>query len=211
MARKAPTNTTKAMDGSTGEAALFILDQMSTGRAIENQEERGQRELANSDTLPSEGSNNPAWAKMGVKFGEEVEGDPLFRYVELPPGWTKRGSDHAMHSDLLDDKGRKRAGIFYKAAFYDRKAHIHLSRRFEATYEPEGGWDNRDYEKPGRFFAVVKDGDKEIYRSAEVFEDKPHPENPKWKDSGSEFARKAADVWLKERYPEAEDPSAYWD
>ena len=44
----------------------------------------------------------------------------------LPPGWSRQGSDHAMWAHLLDEHGRQRVGIFYKAAFYDRSAHMHL-------------------------------------------------------------------------------------
>lgn len=42
--------------------------------------------------------------------------------VELPDGWKKVGTNHDMHSDLVDETGKVRASIFYKAAFYDRRA-----------------------------------------------------------------------------------------
>lgn len=65
----------------------------------------------------------------GVKFGEVVEGDSLFQYVELPVGWKKQGTDHDMWSSLHDENGKEVATIFYKAAFYDRRAHLGLSRK----------------------------------------------------------------------------------
>jgi hypothetical protein len=79
--------------------------------------------LRNSDTLPTNFQGREALEAAGVKFGAAVKGDPMFTYVELPAGWKKRSTGHAMWSDLVDDKGRKRASIFYKAAFYDRSAH----------------------------------------------------------------------------------------
>ena len=94
---------------------------------IEAQEARGQRELVESDVLPT--ANPEVWERleaMGVVRGEQVPGDPLFTYCTLPDGWTKRAApDHSMWSDLLDADGEAVAGIFYKAAYYDRKADMH--------------------------------------------------------------------------------------
>jgi len=202
---RVPTNTTEAMKKPENSLA-FLAEGMLVGgsTAIENQEARGQQELVNSDVLPTEGSDNPAWEKMGVKFGAPVDGDPIFRHVELPPGWKKKGTGHAMWNDLLDDKGRQRATFFYKAAFYDRNAHINPTRRFEAAYEPEGGFGN--YKDNQKYHAIVKDCGKEIYRSPAV-----HATDRATYTSGIEEARKAAAEWLKERYPAWEDPCAYWD
>src|SRR6185436_8068032 len=61
----------------------------------------------------------------------------------------KIATDHSMYTDLVDDKGRVRASIFYKAAFYDRKADISFKRRFSirvVTSLPEeelGRWEER--------------------------------------------------------------------
>lgn len=101
--------------------------------AIEMQEARGQKELAGSDVLPSQirGTRNSpdgreALERAGVRFGDYVESDPLFRYVELPEGWEKRPTDHSLWTDLVDAEGRVRASIFYKAAFYDRDAFVNV-------------------------------------------------------------------------------------
>lgn len=94
--------------------------------AIEQQEAQGQEELVASELLPSQGD----WEgleKLGIKRGDPVEGDSLFVHAHLPDGWTKRPTDHSMWSELVDEKGIKRASIFYKAAFYDRSAQIHVS------------------------------------------------------------------------------------
>lgn len=95
-----------------------------TDRYITEQESAGQRQLVHSDQIPTEGSD--ALVALGFTLGEVVQGDPMFRHVTLPEGWTKVGTDHAMHSEIRDQLGRARAGIFYKAAFYDRRAECHV-------------------------------------------------------------------------------------
>lgn len=203
--KRVPTNTTEAMKDPANNLAFLAEGMLRGGSvAIENQEARGQQELVNSDVLPTEGSNDPAWEKMGVKYGKPVEGDLIFRHVTLPTGWKKRSTSHAMWNDLVDDKDRVRATFFYKAAFYDRSAHINPVRRFEAAYEPEGGFSN--YEPDAKCHAIVKDCGKEIYRSPAE-----HTGNKDTYESAGEKARKAAKAWLQEHYPNADDPCAYWD
>ena len=94
--------------------------------AIENQEANGQRELVEGAQLPVEITGKEILEKAGIKFGESLPDDPLFCYAELPKGWKKQATEHSMWSDLVDDKGVVRATIFYKAAFYDRRATMHV-------------------------------------------------------------------------------------
>ena len=109
----------------------LFLDAMGQGaeRAIERQEARGQEQLVGSDLLPTDCPKDvkTALEAAGVVFGEVVSGDALFRHVSLPTGWKKVATDHAMWSTLVDDTGRERAKIFYKAAFYDRRAFLQSS------------------------------------------------------------------------------------
>jgi hypothetical protein len=202
------TNTaTQAKDDAMG----FLLDAMAFGPsgAIERQELDGQRELASSDTLPTElqacyvGDERiqikPILEGFGVKFIGPVEGDELFQYVELPTGWKRVPTDHSMWSDLVDEKGRKRAGIFYKAAFYDRKAALSLNTRFTVS---------RDYERKGEIVSRVKDGEKIVFETA------PVPEAEKYTDEWSKQcsdAEASCRTWLDERYPNWRSPAAYWD
>lgn len=99
--------------------------------AIYAQEKEGQQFFVGSDTLPTKMSNEArsTLESMGVKFVEVVEDDPLFQYVELPAGWTKQGTNHDMWSKLLDENGQEVASIFYKAAFYDRRASLTITRK----------------------------------------------------------------------------------
>lgn len=97
-------------------------------RYITDMESAGQRQLLHSDRLPTEGSEDPQFIELGFVFGEPDPNDPLFRPATLPDGWKREGSDHAMWSYILDERGISRVGIFYKAAFYDRRAAMHLER-----------------------------------------------------------------------------------
>ena len=44
----------------------------------------------------------------------------------LPEGWKREASYHPMWSHIVDGAGKQRVSIFYKAASYDRKAHMSL-------------------------------------------------------------------------------------
>lgn len=90
--------------------------------SIEAMEARGQRELTQATQLPREGYNEFGRAAV---LGFEVIGDgadPLFYDVRMPEGFRIQATDHSMWSDLLDAEGKKVASIFYKAAYYDRRA-----------------------------------------------------------------------------------------
>ena len=100
-------------------------------QAIEAQEKQGQEELVNSSQLPKytntgirKAEAKEKYEELGIKVKSDSRGDDLFVDVEMPKGWKVQATDHSMWSDLVDDKGHKKAEIFYKAAFYDRDAFI---------------------------------------------------------------------------------------
>lgn len=121
-----PRNTTREVQEFPLGFLAASLGSGGASGAIEEQERNGQAELLNSTTLPTEGSNSPVLAELGFVFGAEVRGDPLFREATLPKGWAREGSDHAMHSYICDERGVRRVNVFYKAAFYDRRADLHV-------------------------------------------------------------------------------------
>ena len=97
--------------------------------SIERQEKQGQNELVESNQLPVEGLEHVRVA-LGIEILNFSEGDPLFCDVKLPEGWEVIPNiDHSMWSGLIDAEGEKKADIFYKAAFYDRKAFIRIAGR----------------------------------------------------------------------------------
>lgn len=144
-------NTTAAM--RSGGDARFLLDALAGGSPIEAQEARGQAQLVASQELPTEGSDDPQLASMGFTFDEPHKDDPMFRPATLPAGWTRTASDHAMWSYLIDELGRRRVAIFYKAAFYDRRAFMRVetptSYLYTALYDNappvlDDAWLSRD-------------------------------------------------------------------
>jgi len=122
-------NTSKAMREDPAEALLALAVGMSTGSAssfIEDQERQGQSQLVNSDRLPSDIRDREAFEALGFTFDKPDADDPMFMPATLPAGWKREGSDHAMWSYIVDELGRQRVAIFYKAAFYDRSAFARL-------------------------------------------------------------------------------------
>lgn len=112
-----------------GLAAIAVaMGGHSIDSLIETQEQRGQQQLVHSDRLPTN-LRDPRedFEAAGFTFGDPDPRDPLFMPATLPDGWKREGSDHAMWSYLVDDLGRRRASIFYKAAFYDRDAFMSLN------------------------------------------------------------------------------------
>lgn len=96
--------------------------------AIEASERRGQQELVASESLPTDTrGDDAAFLALGFTFGEPDADDPIFRPATLPTGWKREASDHSMWSHIVDERGIRRASIFYKAAFYDRSAAMHLA------------------------------------------------------------------------------------
>jgi len=94
---------------------------------IEAMEARGQQQLVNSEMLPTDtGGTDDEFITLGFTFGAPDPQDPLFRPATLPQGWRRAATDHSMGSELLDERGIARVGIFYKAAWYDRSANMYL-------------------------------------------------------------------------------------
>jgi hypothetical protein len=92
------------------------------------QERAGQQEMLRATTLPTDLNSDTRedFEALGFTFGDPVPGDPLFCEVTLPEGWQREGSEHAMWSYVTDERGLRRVAIFYKAAFYDRRAFMGL-------------------------------------------------------------------------------------
>ena len=142
----------------------------STPGGIEAQERTGQIAFVANETLPircNYGTTREQIEAMGVEYGDPV--DDLFVAVKLPDGWAKVATDHAMWSKLVDEQGRERASIFYKAAFYDRGAFINISHRFSAGAAPVCGWDSPEYVYATTpMCGAVEDCGRAIWRTEET-------------------------------------------
>jgi hypothetical protein len=199
------------MNGMDSGAMEVFLDAYSTGDpsgAIERQEARGQRQVAALSQLPCDSP----WDKLeqlGIKRLED--GDGVLCRAQLPEGWQIVPTDHAMWSRLVDEKGRERAGMFYKAAFYDRSAHLHLTRRYTAQVRPVGGWEAQS----GKFEGVILDSETVIYTHPQVVTEPPFDAQDRkpymaYLDT-EDTIQGELNAELRTRYPDHENPLAYWD
>ena len=205
--RNSVVNTTDTVL-DMGFAALF----MATPAGIEASERAGQTQLVNSDVLPTENRNKAVCEAWGIQYGEPVKGDPLFVNVTLPAGWTKRATAHYMHNDLVDDKGHKRGGVFYKADFWDRAADMHVCRRLEYS---------TSYEKDDSTYGLVRTSDGSVVFSTDTVALAKWDDCPKEQKAAQKFVaeREAlrdgvlmqAKQWLMDNYPDYESYGAYWD
>lgn len=195
-----PAALVALLAGDFSNAAVAL-----TPGGIEAQEKAGQLDQAEKQTLPldlgqrwdktPEGAAKARapWEALGFRFSDKIV-DGIFVEVAFPKGWKKVPTDHSMWSDIVDDKGRKRGSIFYKAAFYDRSAHAHLSCRFSVREVYEGPRVIRIEDACGEVKREIA-GEETSALSGEAFH-KAY--------DGNEAKRRELLEWLKANYPECE-------
>jgi hypothetical protein len=190
--RKTAMNLTPAALSAAAHGDLHNAMVAATPGGIEAQEAAGQKMLTlRFNQLPKDGLDRfrEALERVGFKFGSDV--DDLFIGITAPDGWTLRPSDHSMWSYIHDDQGRRRGSVFYKAAFYDRKAYLSLDTRYTA------GGDYRDQKR----YSVAKDtATGEVLLQLGPTED--------WNQS--EADDKKTFTYLDERFPRWRNVEAYW-
>ncbi len=167
----------------------------STPGGILAQEAQGQRTLVSSDMLPRDIDKRVTREQLtalGFVFGPDI--DDVFVSARLPPGWTKRATDHSMNSEVLDEQGRVRATIFYKAAFYDRHADLRMMPRY--TIADSGAVEDETYTRN----VWVKDADGTVM----------HEVGQATGYAAVDLLHQQARDWLVERFPECHNPLAYW-
>lgn len=169
------------------------------------QETRNQQELINSDLLPVDGSEHPAFARMGIVWGADAAGDALFRHAALPAGWKLAATAHVRWSDLLDDKGNVRAHVFYQAVPYDKRADIVPARRFHVLVD----------DSTGTFGRVISARVVDMRNGRHVLHETDSVAVPvkDWEaESQVRNAQRAkCEQWLEEHFPQWRDPSAHWN
>lgn len=211
------TNTAQQMQDNPSLALAMALGGIA--ESIENQERAGTKQAAASSVLPTEDLQDYAeggpYAYMGIKVLNPVPNDALFTYVELPEGWKVVPTDHSMHNSIVDDKGRKRAGYFYKAACYDRIANMYPPlARFKLDYG-----NNDDYGPEGGLREIViVDNAKYKIDSMERIDPDCIIQTFSQAGAPGELGYKIADElkakareWLDKHYPDWKKPEAYWD
>ncbi|MBC6444642.1 MAG: hypothetical protein GDA50_04310 [Alphaproteobacteria bacterium GM202ARS2] len=199
------TNVTPAMLKALADGDMENAITAATPGGIEAQEAAGQQGLVRTfSQFPKEylGRGDAATAQkyllsLGFQFGDDI--DDLFVSVTPPPGWSIKATGHSMHNDVVDDKGRVRLGIFYKAAFYDRRADYRVNRRYEVQTDYDGEYEN------GTVTCNVVDR----ATGSIIFHGDTAPQ--KWGDE-REQVDKSCNEFLSANFPKHSDPFAYsWD
>ncbi|MES3041843.1 MAG: hypothetical protein V4730_11930 [Pseudomonadota bacterium] len=176
-----------------GDIENFLVASQPGG--IERQEAQGQRDLVSTaNKLPADmrPGVRVALESLGFVFGDKVE--DIFIAAQFPAGWSIQPTEHSMHSDLVDPQGRKRGGIFYKAAFYDRNAHFSLKARYYAT---------QDYAQPDSthyIYDTATDKRKHVIGTVAYLD-----------FVAGDAMQREADAWLETNLPDYRNPLAYWD
>lgn len=178
----------------------------STPGGIEAQEAQGQRNLTRNFTqLPKDylGADEfPTDLLKRLGFTIQAPVDEIFIAVTVPDGWQLRPTEHSMHNDIVDDKGRIRGGVFYKAAFYDRRANFNLNSRFfiDTEYQDrDGDWED------GKSRNVAKDRQTgELLSAGEWIRNGDRD----YKAADEERAKVVG--FLNERCPDWKNVEAYW-
>lgn len=188
---------------SARDPFIHLLGAMSDGTSgyIEGMEAAGQRQLVNSDRLPtrintydrSQAEALVEFEALGFTFGDPDPNDPMFRPATLPDGWKREGSDHAMWSYIVDQHGRRRVSIFYKAAFYDRDAFMSLNTPL--GYLREVLYDNRQpvlddvwltAEVADRELAAIRDRELEESKDADAYAGRADLDDTYWAKRAAE-------------------------
>ena len=206
------TNTSP-INTSPGVDTLLANSLLNKTGSIEQMEARGGAEVAaQRERLPTDRLNREQAEKIGIQVHEVDENDPIWTRVTLPKGWIIQRTDHDMWNKLVDDQGRERASIFYKAAFYDRSAHMNFCQRYHV--DCYGDDCSKPPRKEGEPYgdethrrAIVRDtADDKVLFTTDWLE----LADPRDWDA-EEKIREEADEWLTSNYPDYRDPTAYWD
>lgn len=202
-------NMATVVAAANGDLDNFIIAQTPGG--IQAQKARGQRAFVASETLPIEINYNTRedYESLGFVFGEPI--DDLFIRCQFPVGWSKRSTDHSLWTDIVDDKGRKRGSVFYKAAFYDRDAFMSLSIRYYISREPVGGYEDKpDLGRKSLWRGFVRDT-----ATGETIWETDHCDMSRIKDDREYYnfidaLQKRAASWADNNLPDWRNPLAYW-
>lgn len=118
-----------------------------------------------------------------------------------------------MWSKLVDEKERERGAIFYKGAFYDRRADFNFTCRFSTCCNPEDDYKSSatyyDRQKM-KWYGRVYDCGKIIFQT----EGMHLKSETTWCEEDmllQNALRDAAETWLKQNYPDFKNPFMYWE
>lgn len=142
------------------------------------------------------------YALMGINIIGQTKGDTLYFDAELPAGWHIKATDNIWWSEVIDNKGRKRAGVYCKEMCGTGDTFI----KFFARYDFYANFNEQDKENMSW---VVTDNATELV----VFETEKMSTDSNERDYWvlrDKLTGQCLD-FLAKNYPNHEDINAYWD
>lgn len=141
-----------------------------------------------------QGATREQLTALGFRFGADVDG--VFVACELPQGWSMRDTHNPLVVNLLDEQGRKRARVYHKFCHSHRGADMTMEPRYNvAPYSVSNGCS-----KTRRHFTAADCG--------RTLKDFGGVECDDWE--GMDLLENTAKAWLTARYPNWQNPLAYW-
>lgn len=191
---------------------MFIISS-NVSSIIAKQEQQGQQEFLRENLLPvrMDGKSKEALEKAGVKFLEICKDDALFQKVVLPQGWTKRATEHALWSELIDAHGSVRVTIFFKSVSYDRDAFCQANTRYALDLNIQE-LVNAEFSASRYYFVFDAVKKIEVFKTETIYRySSKNAEERADFYKKCEVLRKSCNDWLNANFPDHEDPGMYWD
>lgn len=193
------------MYGLTNDELLaFIRAINGEENFLENMEVEGQQKAIRRNKMAkSMRPEKEIWEQLGFKFSE-IEDDDILYDATLPEGWSMQATEHAMWINILDPNGRIRGKMFYKAAFYDRRADMSLNCRYDIYTEHV----DKDYSTRIVYFG---NPEEKLFVAGQIKRRNSTGEEGLKAYREEQELREIATKWANENYPDWKNVNAYWD
>ena len=186
---------------------LLMLFRAMSGEenVIEHMEAEGQQSAVRNTRMAKEMiPSREEWEQLGFVF-TDIPGDDVLYSATLPEGWSMKATSHSMWNEIIDSNGMKRGSMFYKAAFYDRHAHMSL----ECRYGVRSIYIGEDYSTTEVYFG--NDNEKlfvagQVHIPNNATQEERHAKRAE-RDKLVSIAKQFGD----ENYPDWESVHAYWE
>ena len=162
---------------------------------VENMEKEGQQHVISNTMMARKmWPSKEHFEQLGFIF-EDIPGDDVLCYATLPDGWSMKETDNAMCTNIIDENRVIRGSLIYKAAVYDRRAHMYLKCHYMVC--------SRYADEDHLIDEIYFGNEKEILFVAGQTPIDAYDDIEKLKALAKQYAY--------ENYPDWENVHAYWD
>lgn len=182
---------------------MFLRTMSGESNVLEHMEKEGQQRAVNNTMVAKKMfPSKKKWEELGFTF-TDIPGDNLLCNATLPEGWKLEATDHSMWNSFIDEQGRERGSMFYKAAFYDRDAHMQLYNRYKVI---------KDYLDDHVTTEVYFGNPEEkLFVAGQIHKDYSSQESIDAYFDELERLQNLAECFANLNYPNWRDETAYWD